>query len=1044
MHFWGKILNGMEKFPLVLAAAALILFAISEASGQEWDSIAGDTTRQASLSFENTEDSLAIQVDPDTITIDSSSVDSSILMFPSAIDTADTVSVPSVPDSVAEEEKGSELDTIITYSADSIYFGVNQRITILERNARVDYQNMTLEAGRITVNWDDNLLIAEPIPDTIWIDTVIVHIDTLKAFNPSDSTDWETEAAETDSLGIFTESYELPDSSTVDTLNQPEDAIEDPPVKTVTDKSDTIEVHTFNADSTEFETILVRIDSTFISEIDTIIIIGHPVFAQGGDVIDGSRMTYNLKTKKGFVVQGETAYGDGYYYGDDIKRVDDKVLNVGTGYYTTCDLDTPHYHFYSKEMKLLVKDKVVARPLVIYFEKVPVAILPYAIISSKSGRHSGIIVPHYGESAGQGRFFRNLGYYIAPSNYWDVRASMSYFDRMGTLFEGNAVYRVLYRMNGSLAGSYTKMNNTLRWDLRYGHNHNLTPAATLRVNANFISDKQYYQDLSTNPVDRMNRTIRSDATLTNSHKSINGSSSLNLHYEENLDNGSWKTTLPRFSFSLAQRSFVPKGKDQEDTYWYNKIYYSARSNFTNQWNKNLITTSVIVAEPDTQYTVIDTSYQKTKASALKNSYGINTSQALFKYFNINPSVSLSQDITDESLNYRYDPETYAIVSEKEAGIFARHTFAFNVSLNSKLYGTFLTNFWSITGFRHVMSPSVSFRYQPDFSEKNWGYYQYLTDSVGIEQKFDRFAGQPLFGGTPSSKARSMGISLGNLFQMRRVIYKDEEEEVQKIDLFNLNFSTSYDLEKDSLNWGNLSSSFRAEPVRGTQIGPLNSLTLDISASHSPYATNTVGAPIDRFYFEGGNLSRGKILRLTSMNFTSRFRFSAVKKKEKKAKKKQIEFVEEFSDEWTALEDTAGIELFPAEVPEVRISDRLGSDYDFKPKNIPWDLSTSFRYSWSRFNPIQEPTRTMWLENSLNIKITQKWSLSYTNRIDLVGKEIVTSGFTFYRDMHCWEGHFTWNPTGVGQGFFVKINVKSPGLQDLKVEKRRGIGGFLGY
>jgi hypothetical protein len=75
-------------------------------------------------------------------------------------------------------------------------------------------------------------------------------------------------------------------------------------------------------------------------------------------------------------------------------------------------------------------------------------------------------------------------------------------------------------------------------------------------------------------------------------------------------------------------------------------------------------------------------------------------------------------------------------------------------------------------------------------------------------------------------------------------------------------------------------------------------------------------------------------------------------------------------------------------------------------------------------------------------LTKNWSLSYNNRVDIVTGEIVSSGFSFYRDLHCWEGRFIWNPTGVGQGFFIKINVKAPGLQDLKVEKRKGVGGFF--
>jgi len=36
------------------------------------------------------------------------------------------------------------------------------------------------------------------------------------------------------------------------------------------------------------------------------------------------------------------------------------------------------------------------------------------------------------------------------------------------------------------------------------------------------------------------------------------------------------------------------------------------------------------------------------------------------------------------------------------------------------------------------------------------------------------------------------------------------------------------------------------------------------------------------------------------------------------------------------------------------------------------------------------------------------------------------------------------PVRPGQGYFLKINIKSTQLQDLKVEKRRGQGSFMGF
>jgi hypothetical protein len=63
---------------------------------------------------------------------------------------------------------------------------------------------------------------------------------------------------------------------------------------------------------------------------------------------------------------------------------------------------------------------------------------------------------------------------------------------------------------------------------------------------------------------------------------------------------------------------------------------------------------------------------------------------------------------------------------------------------------------------------------------------------------------------------------------------------------------------------------------------------------------------------------------------------------------------------------------------------------------------------------------------------------------LIEHKVITAGLTVYRDMHCWEARFVWNPLGIAQGYYLKINIKSAALQDIKVERRRGQGSFMGF
>ena len=69
------------------------------------------------------------------------------------------------------------------------------------------------------------------------------------------------------------------------------------------------------------------------------------------------------------------------------------------------------------------------------------------------------------------------------------------------------------------------------------------------------------------------------------------------------------------------------------------------------------------------------------------------------------------------------------------------------------------------------------------------------------------------------------------------------------------------------------------------------------------------------------------------------------------------------------------------------------------------------------------------------KITEKWSVQHTARFDLVTYEMLYHKFHVSRPLHCWIFSFDWTPSGPSKGFYLKINVKNPDLQDIKLESR---------
>jgi hypothetical protein len=75
---------------------------------------------------------------------------------------------------------------------------------------------------------------------------------------------------------------------------------------------------------------------------------------------------------------------------------------------------------------------------------------------------------------------------------------------------------------------------------------------------------------------------------------------------------------------------------------------------------------------------------------------------------------------------------------------------------------------------------------------------------------------------------------------------------------------------------------------------------------------------------------------------------------------------------------------------------------------------------------------------LSFSLTKNWKFTVRGSYDFDRKEIAAPQVTIYRDLHCWEMNFTWNPLGFYRGYRFEIRMKAPELQDLKVTKSGGM------
>ena len=102
----------------------------------------------------------------------------------------------------------------------------------------------------------------------------------------------------------------------------------------------------------------------------------------------------------------------------------------------------------------------------------------------------------------------------------------------------------------------------------------------------------------------------------------------------------------------------------------------------------------------------------------------------------------------------------------------------------------------------------------------------------------------------------------------------------------------------------------------------------------------------------------------------------------------------------------------------------------------WDTSMSFSFAYNNANP-NNPQKTFWMSSNSTIQLTQSWRVQYNARFDLINQNLVSHTFSVNRDLHCWELSLNWTPNGYASGLYLRLNVKSPNLKDLKLEQRGG-------
>ncbi len=723
-----------------------------------------------------------------------------------------------------------------------------------------------------------------------------------------------------------------------------------------------------------------------------------PILKQDDESFTVSSIKYNFRTKKALVKDVKTEMEQGYLHSNVAKMQTNKEFHIKDGKFTTCDLDHPHFYIELTKAKKIPDKHVISGPMYFVIADIPLYVigLPFGILPNQKHNSSGLIIPEYGEEQQRGFFLRNGGYFWAINDNINAAILGDVYSRgsWGLTLKSN--FKKIYKYNGNLNIKYNLIRTgeeilidskktssfsiigSFQQDPKA--NPNGTFSATLNFGQNFQLDAKNINDLTDN-------TKSSNISYRWSKPGSIFNFNVILRGTQNTKSHSINILLPDLSFNIKRQTpFKHLGTGTNK--WYQKIGYT----FSLKAKNSVTTGDSTLFQKDIVYKM---------KNGLQFSLPVSTSFSLLNYINVSPSLNFTGRLYSNYIkqNNILLVENNNIVSAIKNDTVYKVTFPFDykfsIPMSTKVYGIFNINKGRVQAIRHVMSPSLSFNYRPDFSREFWGYYGFNE----IDSTYYSYYKGFLYGSPPSGKSGSVSFSLGNNLEMKLKNKNDTVSESKKVKLINsLNMRISYNLAADSLNLSNLS-------VRGnTKL--LKNFSLTFGADFDPYVRDSAGIKVNTFEWTENH-------RLVRFNTGNIGLSGSLKPDHSKNKKAQ-----------------PNSDFYYYQHPEIPYA-----NFD-----IPWNLRAN--YNLNVLNKFDVPSQlyvkniTQTVSLSGDFSLTKNWKITAKTNYDIVAQKFSYAQFTVYRDLHCWEMTFNVIPFGTLRSYSFRINIKSNVFKGVEYNKRK--------
>ncbi|MBT8219389.1 MAG: hypothetical protein KJP00_06180 [Bacteroidia bacterium] len=814
-------------------------------------------------------------------------------------------------------------------------------------------------------------------------------------------------------------------------------------------------------------------------------LVGNPLFKDREQQFTARRIRYNFKTGKAFVYDVRTQQDDIYIQGTKTKYVTnpgdtsitDFVYNENA-VFTTCDHPTPHFGIRSTKQKKVGNKLLVVGPSNLEIANVPTPLwLPFGFFPIPKGKSGGLIIPRdyeYSDELGFG--LRNIGYYTAIGEHFDLKTTFDIYLRGTWAVYAQSSYRKRYNYNGNFSLSYSNrkieatgvvgFNKQKSFSIRWSHNQDSKahPYNTFGGSVNIQTND--FQRINLNDAGSvLQNQLSSNISFTRRFPDKPMTLSVYLNHSQNTASRKVTLNFPTVNFQTQTIFPFKKKNDPGKDKWFEKISFKYDMNLQNQVSATDTTLF-------TQQTVDDL------RSGIRQRVSTGLSFKVLKYFNLNPTANYTEIWNFNSNRRSFDPTAFEVAidtiynpldstdfeiiadttgygTSTEENIFGfepLRLYTMGVSLNTTIYGTM--NFkkkdaW-LKGLRHIVRPSISIGYTPDYTRESLGYFRTVdTDTrADVNDPITYSIFENSIYEKPSSSGRqlSLGYTINNIFEAKVFSKKDSTDQVIKL-IKNFVISGNYNFEADSLKWSPIN-------MRGTTTLFNNLSNLNFGFSFDPYAVNDNGQRLGTTQLR----AEGKLLRYTGGNASLSTRFNIKKFKALFKSKKERDRVDEEEQEREDQEQAERDASFESQ-NDGQFGDRgitVGGD-PFSPGDQGLGQGVSRFSNWfddfsidhnivfvSRVSgkEVTNEISTHTINARGSIQITDKWKITIGNiGYDFKRKGLSYPSFTFYRDLHCWEMGMNWYPQRNVYSFFIRVKPGTLGFINIPSSRNNVDGSF---